>query len=195
MKIHLIRHGSTIANEKKLYYGHTDLPLSDKGIGEINAYKEMGIYPKCPELFFTSNLIRTKQTLRLIYGSVSYTSLPELAEFNCGQFEMKSYEELKDQPDYQAWAYDDSGLIACPGGECKQQFTNRVLAGFNLLVEKTTQSKDECETLLVSHGGVIVGIMEHFFPNIHHFYEWLPVPGRGYTLTQTPDKFWEYQKI
>ena len=195
MKIHLIRHGSTIANEKKLYCGQTDLPLSEKGIGEINAYKEMGIYPKCPGLYFTSSLTRTKQTLGLIYGPMAYESLPELAEFNFGQFEMKSYEELKEQPDYQAWAYDDSGLIACPGGEYKQQFTKRILEGFDLLVERTLQNKASDETLLVSHGGVIVGIMEYLFPNIHHFYEWQPVPGRGYTLTQTQDKFWEYQKI
>ena len=34
MIIYLIRHGKTEANERHLYCGSTDLPLSDAGIAE-----------------------------------------------------------------------------------------------------------------------------------------------------------------
>ena len=183
MKIHIIRHGSTLANEKKLYCGQTDLPLSRKGKEEIRHYKGLGIYPDAPDLFFVSDLVRTRETLNLIYGSVEAVSLSELAEFNFGKFEMKSYEELKEQSDYQNWATDDVGLTSCPSGECKQQFTRRVLEGFDLLIKKATGTN---EIFVVSHGGVIVCIMEHLFPDVHHFYEWLPQTGRGYTLSDNP---------
>ena len=35
MTIYLIRHGKTEANEKHLYCGSTDLPLSEAGRGEL----------------------------------------------------------------------------------------------------------------------------------------------------------------
>ena len=35
MKLYLIRHGKTMANEKHLYCGSTNLPLSEKGIEEL----------------------------------------------------------------------------------------------------------------------------------------------------------------
>ena len=192
MKIHIIRHGSTLANEKKLYCGQTDLPLSRKGIDEINQYKKMGIYPKTPDLFFVSNLTRTKETLSLIYGSVDGVPLPQFAEFNFGEFEMKSYEELKEQPEYQAWAYDEAGLTPCPDGECKAQFTQRVLEGFEVLTRKATGAN---EIFVVSHGGVIVSIMEYLFSDAFHFYQWLPKTGRGYTLIRSINKGYKYKKI
>jgi len=192
MKIHIIRHGITLANEKKLYCGQTDLSLSRKGIDEINYYKRIGIYPKAPDLFFVSNLIRTKETLNLIYGSVEEVSIPKFEEFNFGQFEMKSYEELKEQPEYQAWAYDEGGLTPCPGGECKKQFTRRVLEGFEGLLKRVTGAN---EIFVVSHGGVIVSIMEHLFSDTYHFYEWLPKTGRGYTIIRSINKDYKYEKI
>ena len=36
MTVYLIRHGKTEANEKRLYCGSTDLPLSEKGREELN---------------------------------------------------------------------------------------------------------------------------------------------------------------
>ena len=36
MTIYLIRHGKTLANERKLYCGSTDLSLSEQGREELN---------------------------------------------------------------------------------------------------------------------------------------------------------------
>lgn len=177
MTIHLIRHGKTLANEKKLYCGQTDLPLSEQGAAALLALKAQSIYPVDVDLFFTSGLLRTEETLALLYGSVPREALPRLAEFRFGLFEMKSYEELKEQADYRAWISDETGLIACPQGDCRQDFTKRVLSGYAILREKTGT------VLAVCHGGVIVCIMDELFPGIRHFYEWQPEPGRGYSIT------------
>jgi len=57
MKIYLIRHGKTTANEKHLYCGSTDLPLSENGIKELRQIK-YDINIKNTE-FITSNMQRT----------------------------------------------------------------------------------------------------------------------------------------
>lgn len=192
MKIHIIRHGQTMANHKQLYCGQTDLPLWENGIKQIKDFTEQDIYPQNINLLFTSDLLRTKETAQLIYGSAHLEAIPELAEFDFGIFEMKSHEDLKGCTDYQRWITDDSGLISCPNGENKQQFIKRVLAGYTLLLEKSMVAES---TLLVSHGGVIATIMDYLFPNQLNFYEWQPKLGRGYTLEFTSDRLCEYKRI
>jgi len=179
LKIHLIRHGKTLANEQKLYCGQTDLPLSDNGMRELLDFKKQSIYPSQSSLYLTSGLLRTEQTLELLYGRVSKEALPQLAEFKFGSFEMKSHDELNEQPAYQAWITDETGLVTCPYGENKRDFLRRVLAGLEILCAKANGVES---VLVICHGGVIASIMAKLFPDKHNFYEWQPKPGRGYTL-------------
>ena len=44
-KIHLIRHGLIEANEKGLYLGKTDLPLSALGLRDLLDKKQTAVYP------------------------------------------------------------------------------------------------------------------------------------------------------
>lgn len=208
MQIHLIRHGKTRANEQKLYCGATDLPLSEKGVAELLKLKKQELYPGCmgeqrrafcaatspvlPDIFFTSGFMRAEQTLDLLYGSVYRTTLPQFAEYHFGDFEMKSYEMLKDQSDYQAWITDETGQVCCPGGDSKQEFTHRIIEGYKLLIENAQKEKD---LFVVSHGGVIASIMEYLFPNTRNFYEWQPKPGRGYSLIYASGRLQLYKPI
>ena len=191
MEVHLIRHGKTTANEQKLYCGAADLPLSDNGIKEILEFKKHGVYTEHIDLFFTSGMKRADQTLDLIYGSVKRTALRGFAEFNFGDFEMKSHESLKDQDDYQAWITDETGFVSCPGGENRQGFTCRVIEEYKLLAEYLLRET----AFVVCHGGVISCIMEHLFPKTRNFYEWQPGPGRGYIINFTPDGLKLYKTI
>jgi len=195
MRIHLIRHGATMANEQKLYCGATDLALSETGKVELLSLYEQGIYSKGERasIYIISGFRRTEQTLELLYGAVCREIVPELAEFDFGKFEMQSYETLKEYGDYQAWIMDKSGSIACPGGESKQDFTRRVLQGFESVLDRARAAN--AQAFIVCHGGVIACIMEHLCPGAKNFYEWQPKPGRGYTLTYEFDKFREYTEI
>ena len=188
MEIHLIRHGKTMANEQKLYCGQTDLPLSEAGREELISLKNQGAYPPPAEMFFTSGLIRTEQTIDILYGNVGRTAVPEIAEYHFGLFEMKSYDELKDRGDYQAWIADETGGVPCPSGESKQQFRKRVIEGYAHILDKLLRT--EYNSAFVScHGGTIACIMEHLIPGKHNFYEWQPQPGRGYTLSYLSGRF------
>ena len=192
--IHIIRHGKTVANEKKLYCGQTNLPLSEQGILDILEYKKRELYPGVVDVFFTSGMLRAEETMQLIYGQVASEVLPQLAEFNFGSFEMKSYDNLKRQPGYQDWINDEVGDVRCPGGECKLGFTQRVLEGFDALLCIYRQ-QEAGSALLLSHGGVIVCLMEHLFPKTRNFYEWQPGPGRGYTLSYSEGGKWQWKDL
>ena len=181
MEIHLIRHGVTRANESKLYCGRTDLPLSEGGAAELISLKNRGIYPLSADMYFTSGLIRTEQTVDIIYGNVGRIVVPDITECDFGAFEMKSYDELKEREDYQAWITDETGVIPCPGGESRNQFKKRVIDGFNHILYEVKRSG--CGSAFVScHGGVIACIIEYLSPNKGNFYERQPQPGRGYSI-------------
>ena len=183
--LHLIRHGKTEANEKRLYCGQTDLPLSEAGRLEIAGFVNEGIYPADVSRFFTSGLLRAEETLDIIYGPVPRETIADLAEYRFGQFEMHSYEELKDRQDYQAWIMDTTDTVVCPGGESKKLFKERVIAGF-LNVAGVCVAAEE-SALVVCHGGVIACIMDYLWPSTKNFYEWQPPPGRGYSLYLSSD--------
>ena len=170
MTIYLIRHGKTEANEKHLYCGSTDLPLSDAGKEELRSVH----YDIKNVRFISSGMKRTNETLRILFEDVPYEVDPRFREVDFGIFEMHSYEELKDTPEYQTWLTGDNDANISPQGESGAQMKARVLAAFSEIKE------DAC---IITHGGVIASIMEYLFPNEgKNRYQWQPKPGYGYVL-------------
>ena len=170
MTIYLIRHGKTEANERRLYCGSTDLSLSNAGKAELkNLHYEIKNVR-----FFTSGMKRTNETLRVLFGNVPFEVDPRFREVDFGIFEMRSYEDLKDTPPYQAWITGDNETNIPPQGESGTQMKQRVLAALSEIRE---------DTCVITHGGVIAAIMEHMFPDENkNRYEWQPQPGHGYAI-------------
>ena len=170
MNIYLIRHGRTEANEKHLYCGSTDLPLSQTGMEELCKLK----YDIKNVRFLTSGMKRTNETLHILLGEVPFESESRFREVDFGIFEMHSYDELKDTPEYQTWLTGDNEANVPPKGESGMQMKARVLEAFSEIKE---------DTCLITHGGVIAAIMEHLFPNEgKNRYQWQPRPGHGYAI-------------
>ena len=127
--------------------------------------------------FITSGMKRTNETLQLLFGDVAFAVDPRFREVDFGIFEMHSYEELKDTPDYQAWITGENEANVPPGGESGIQMKKRVLAAFSEIRE---------DTCIITHGGCIAAIMEHLFPDEpKNRYEWQPAPGHGYGIKGT----------
>ena len=126
MRILLLRHGITEANEKHLYCGSTDLPLSPAGRAALRR-QEM---PAPSTRFITSGMRRCNETLEALFGTVPYEIEPDFREIDFGDFEMKSYEMLKDDPAYQAWLTGDNEKNVPPNGESGEHMTRRALAAF-----------------------------------------------------------------
>lgn len=175
MQLTLIRHGITQGNRDRLYYGSTDLPLLPEGVAELEALRATGAYPKAP-CFYTSGMIRTEQTLAALYGNVPHEILQGLRELDFGAFEMKTYEQLKDDPDYQIWCTGDVEANVCPGGESGMQVLSRSLAALEPLI---AQNQD---AVCITHGGIIGGVLAHWFPEGNRF-SWTPQPGHGFIVT------------
>lgn len=172
MTIYLIRHGKTEANEHHLYCGSTDLPLSETGKEELQKLH----YCFKNVRFLTSGMKRTNETLHILFGDVPFDADPRFREVDFGGFEMHSYEELKDTPDYQAWLTGDNDANIPPNGESGVQMKHRVLEAFSEIHE---------DTCIITHGGVIAAIMEHLFPDENkNRYEWQPKNGCGYAISQ-----------
>lgn len=173
----LIRHGKTEANSRFLYCGSTDISLSKDGIDELNRIRENYIYPDISGMScYTSGMIRAEQTLNLLFGPVVHLQVPEFKEMNFGDFEMKSYDDLKDTEKFKNWFLGDKS-VQTPNGESSEQFEERVIKGLERVI-------DEKEVLIVCHGGTISRLMRFFFPNDNKDrYAWQPTSGAGYEIT------------
>ncbi len=184
-KIHLIRHGTTEANTAQMYYGSTDLPLSNEGVDIIANLTAAKAYPKADgAILYTTGLLRTEQTFFLIYGCREHHTVPELREYHFGDFEMKTHDQLMENEEYQAWINDTKGMTPCPEGESPHEFRSRICAGFSIILEKhKSQEYNDRNSILVCHGGVISVIMGLCFPHSEkNIFQWQPEPGRGYTI-------------
>lgn len=170
MTIYLIRHGKTEANERWLYCGSTDLPLSEGGKAELSK-----LHYDIKDLhFMTSGMKRANETLRILFKDVPYETDPRFREVDFGIFEMHCYEELKGTPEYQAWLTGDHEANIPPNGESGAQMKARVLEAFCEIEE---------DTCIITHGGVIAAIMEHLFPQENKTrYQWQPKNGCGYVI-------------
>lgn len=185
--LYLIRHSLTLANERRLYGGSADIPLT--AAGRAIALQRRGALPEC-EICVSSGMARANETLLLMTGRGADAVFPELREMDFGAFEMKSYDQLKEDPDYIRWIGDPTGEVPCPGGECRGDFRARVLAGGDRLLRLPRAS-----ALAVCHGGVIVNLMQAWFPSENrHFYQWQPGPCEGFAIAVSdgaPVKFEE----
>lgn len=183
-RVLLLRHGRTEANDRRLYCGSTDLPLSEGGRAALLALKAAGGYPPLEGFrVVTSGMKRTEETLSLLYGETPHEREPDLREMDFGAFEMRGYEELKDDPSYRAWCSGDNMDNTAPGGESGRAMAERAAACFSRL---RCEGRDLC---IVTHGGVIAAIMASLFPEENKsLYQWQPENGKGYLIELDGEK-------
>ena len=189
--IHFIRHGITEGVKKKWFYGSTDLPLIEEGIAALNELKSRGIYPKpWGADLYTSGMLRADQTLQVLYGDLPFGTFSSLREMDFGRWECRTYDELKNEPEHEAWMDDRDGSFTYPGGDSIQGFYARVSKGLIELtgchrMKELSHRHDghDAVSIIVCHGGVIAAAMEHWFSgDRENFWQWIPDPGRGYTI-------------
>ena len=181
IKLYLIRHGITYCNEKNLYCGKSDIDLSETGIRDLIENTKKIKYPKC-DFYFTSGAKRANQTLEILCPENNYSILEKFFEYDFGDFELKSYEDLKLLKEYIGWVDDKDGNIKCPNGESRYEFRRRIKEGFIELIKYF--EKEKIKTALgVTHGGSIGMILEMLYDDKKKFYEWQPKNGEGYELT------------
>lgn len=173
MEFILVRHGKTEYNERRQYCGALDPDLSDLGRQELegSAIKTY-LEERTPDMVFCSPMQRTLQTAAILLDDrdVPLVAVPELREIDFGDFEGRSYEEMKDDPAYTAWL-DTNCEGPIPGGDFPESFRDDVEVCFESLMETCRTERVE-RALIVSHGGVLGTILERFAEPEKHWYEY-----------------------
>lgn len=152
-------------------------------------YKKQINYPECNK-YFTSGAKRANETISILYPEKQYDEINEFWEYDFGDFELKSYDMLKENKDYISWITDNEGQVLCPNGESKFQYRKRIKKAFIAFLEQCYKENIN-SAALISHGGTIGTILEVFYDNSKSFYEHQPSCGRGYkiTLEKVDDKY------
>ncbi len=204
--IHFIRHGITEGIVNKWYYGNVDLPLIDEGIKELNEFKAQGIYPDVKNAScYTSGMLRANQTFEVIYGNSNYEVIDNLKEISFGDWECKTFEEIKALEGFELWVNDKSGTFTFPGGDSPLGFYERVSKGLDKLLEnhfklestcKSNPSGGDATSIAVCHGGVISVCMCQLLKEPKDtFWQWTPKPGRGYSVYLENGKAVDYKPL
>ena len=146
--IDLFRHGAP--GLTGVYLGHTDCPLSVDGrLAAAGAVSVQNHW----DLIVCSPLMRCLETAQWLADRTGkeLLVLPELKEFNFGNWDGRSFEEVYASDKKQAdrfWA--DPQNAPPPGGETIEEFRLRVNKGLKELLDHPA-----INPLVITHGGVI----------------------------------------
>ncbi len=192
--VHLIRHALTKENTEGKYIGQTDVEASKEGLDQIkNLMGENEGYPYA-DVVISSPLKRCTQTAKLIYPDKEPVIMQDLIEYDFGDFEGMTADELKDLDTFKDWIAGTHPEEPVPFGESQKQFNDRICGCFVRIVEGIIRS-GTASTAIITHGGVIMSLMAAFAIPEAPMHEWLTPNGCGYTLRIDPTVWRMGQKL
>lgn len=185
MRLLMIRHGETAGNLKHRYVGRTDEPLTEEGRIRLMAARETALREKNTffritqeiDTVWVSPMARAKETAAVLFPGKKMRPVYGLRECDFGRFEYKNYGELNKDPFYQRFL-DSGGTEGFPEGEGIAAFKKRCADSFSETALWARASQQPV-LALVSHGGVIMAIMERFASPKCGYYDWQLKNGEG----------------
>lgn len=164
MNIYLVRHGETLQNIEKVFYGSIDCELTEKGLLQCEKLKNF-FNDKNIDMVYLSTMKRTLDTTKNLLGN-KFSIMNEknkvvkdsrINERDFGDFEGKDYDTLlKEYPNQcKIWQEDWIGFIP-PKGESYRQLYDRVVEFFEEILNKPYNN-----VLVVAHSGVIRAIYSY----------------------------------
>lgn len=153
MKVFVVRHCATEYNEKSIYCGTTDIPLSEVGREQAKKLAEASVDYSF-DVAYCSPLTRTRETLNAIVGTrdIPVVYDERLVERDFGDLEQTDVSGL----DGKVCRY--SFAVKYPNGESNLQVAVRI---YNFLNEITKEHAGK-NILIVSHGSVCRIIRTYF---------------------------------
>ena len=187
-RIWLVRHGQTVWNEQGRFCGHTNIPLSPLGRRQARKLASQ-LQHRPITAIYSSDLSRARETAEIIvkklthkttnvrgetarvsptHGIMQYVgetlavSLPPAIivspawrEIHFGVWEGLTYDEIMASSHEQLDFFTDPEHSAPPQGETLTEVLQRVMPALYEIV----QSEHSGEIVLVSHGGVLRGLL------------------------------------
>ena len=158
-RISVLRHGMTEANEKGIYIGSTDLPLSDKGAADLAAKMDEFDYPTVHRVY-SSPLRRCTETADILFPYTELFPVDDLRELDFGEFENKTIDELAGREDYNAWLRGDKDARP-PKGESLEELTARTYKALHYIInDMMNDGLTHCA--VITHGGIISNMLSCF---------------------------------
>ncbi len=152
-KIVLTRHGHVVGIKPKRFRGRAQLALTELGEQQADALAKRIAATWKPAAIYTSPLFRCMRTGDRIAKacSVASSSLDGLADLDYGQWQMRTYDEVKaEQPDlFNLW-HTAPHLVRFPGGESLQD----VIARTSDALRAVMQGHPGQTVVLVGHDSV-----------------------------------------
>ena len=154
MELLLMRHGATRGNELHRYVGRgSDEPLSEKGRAQC---VEAGVHTRVRRVY-VSPMLRTLQTAQLCFPNADLIPVPGLEEYDFGQFEGKSAQDMEHDESYRAWV-DGWCMGRCPKGESRAEVVSRITLALEGLLARAAE-RGESRVVAVVHGGTIMAAL------------------------------------
>lgn len=151
-----IRHGETDWNRAKRIQGHTDIGLSELGLGQAHSLG-LALREQAVDAVYSSDLLRARQTAQAVldHGPQVKAPLrlePLLRERSFGIFEGLTWEQIKARwPDQsERWRSRDADFGA-EGGETLGDFYQRSIAALTQIAAAHPGQT----IVIVTHGGVL----------------------------------------
>ena len=150
----LMRHGMTDMAGR--FCGHSDPRLNDAGRAQIES--AVSTLPSAPEVVFTSDLLRARESAAILAAHFSVPILvrPGLREICFGEWEGLSWHEIEDRfpAESGSWLRQfPAGVI--PSGERYEGFVERVKGEMEFLAARAQSQV----LVAVTHGGFIRSIL------------------------------------
>ena len=155
MNIYLLRHGQTEENRRGTYYGNLDISLNAIGISQGNKAKDFFSDIKLDRVY-ASEKKRTSETAKLVLGQAEIRIIQDnrINETNFGDFEGKTYEEIKTLYPEESLSWQNNWMeFVPPNGESYIELCKRVKSFMEDI------KKLEYDNILIcTHSGVMRAI-------------------------------------
>jgi broad specificity phosphatase PhoE len=149
---HLLRYGEHNVQGKICAGRMSGVVLSDKGRGEAEAAARL-LADTGVAAIYASPMERTRETAAIIserLGGIPVMIRDDLAELDFGEWTGLTFDEVRKDPRWPAWATHRS-LSCIPGGETMRDVQRRVVEA---VMEMRAEHPDD-HIAVVSHGDVI----------------------------------------
>lgn len=159
----LVRHGESEWNQKGLWTGWTDIPLTEHGHEQAreagNNLTDINF-----DIAFTSTLSRAKQTLdeikQVLHQNIPTTEAAELKERDYGDLTGKNKWDIEKQygtEQFMKWRRSWDSPV--PGGETLKDVYNRVLPYYYSEIEP--RLREEKNVLITAHGNSLRALIKY----------------------------------
>lgn len=190
--LYFFRHGITKGNINAQYIGHTDLPLTTDSIESLKSIKAHHHYPKV-DAVFSSPLKRCLDSAKLMFPQNNVMVIDDFIEYNFGEFEGLTAEELKDNDDFKEWLRGDINAKA-PFGESNAEFAHRICDAFEKVIDGCIKTGTE-NIAIVGHAGVLMTLLSCYGLPEAPMAHWQMDAGFGYKIRITPSLWMQANKF